>query len=197
MTDGRLAKGLAALSLAAVAALGLPGTALAQQGPYEGPGRSESAPGQGNTATCPADEDRDGNPGNCGRGAEMSASSGIGSLDPGTPFEYGVESTYQKLGTGTVNASGAAVVTFTVPTNLSNGRHHVVFLGEKNGQPVEVRVPFTVRGSAVAAGTRGSLPRTGSDDLVALGIAGGSLVLVGAGVVFAARRRREDFGLAA
>jgi len=197
MTIGRISKGLAALSVAAVAMLGAPGAALAQEGPYSGPGRSASAPGQGNFASCPNDANRTGNPGRCGRGAQMSASSGRGSLDPGTSGEFGVESTYQRLGSFTVNADGAAVVSFTVPNNLSNGRHDVVFLGTKNGQPVEVRVPFTVSGTAGAAGAggrSGQLPRTGADQLVPLALSGAALVALGAGVVVVARRRREDIG---
>jgi LPXTG-motif cell wall-anchored protein len=39
---------------------------------------------------------------------------------------------------------------------------------------------------------RSGLPLTGSQELVALGAAGGALVAIGAGVVVVARRRREE-----
>jgi LPXTG-motif cell wall-anchored protein len=197
MLARRLGSGCAAFALAGATALALPGAALAQ--PYDGPGNSENAPGQGNFATCPADADRTGNPGRCGRGAEMSVSSGNDAFDSGSTGEFGVESTYQRLGSFTANSSGAAVATFTVPSNLANGRHNVVFKGVKNGQPTTVRVPFTVSGTAGSAGAAGAtrssqLPRTGADSIAELTAAGITLVAVGGVIVVAARRRRDSMG---
>jgi LPXTG-motif cell wall-anchored protein len=194
MLARRLGSGCAAFALAGATALALPGAALAQ--PYDGPGNSDAAPGQQNFASCPADADRTGDPGRCGRGAEMSVSSGNDAFDEGSTGEFGVESTYQRLGSFTANSSGAAVASFTVPSNLSNGRHNVVFKGVKNGQPTTVRVPFTVSGTAgAAAATRSSqLPRTGADSIAELTAAGITLVAVGGVVVVAARRRRDSMG---
>lgn len=51
------------------------------------------------------------------------------------------------------------------------------------GDPARSGLPLT---------RRSGLPLTGSQELVALGAAGGALVAIGAGVVVVARRRREE-----
>lgn len=133
---------------------------------------------------------------NAERGQRMSASSGCARFAPGRSVAFGVESEYQQLGTTTADETGEAEATFTVPSNLSNGRHHVVFTGEGvDGETNTVRIPFQVTGTAGAPGqtTNGSaLPRTGADQLVPLTVAGLTLVTVGAGIVVLARRRRES-----
>jgi LPXTG-motif cell wall-anchored protein len=128
-------------------------------------------------------------------GQELTASTAAGSFPPGSEVEVGVESTYQRVGTTTAAANGSARFTFEVPRNLEPGEHNVVFTGSGNTE----RVPFTVVGASGGAGTgsatdtvAGQLPRTGTNDFVPLTVAGAGLVLVGTGVVVAARRRRTD-----
>lgn len=195
----RLARTLAAAAVVALAVVGTPAVALGQ------------------TATDCSDPGAVYPPGSCeepvqvtavsdstpARGQQMRATSGTGSFDPGTQVEYGVRSTYIRLGTTTVDATGAADATFTLPTSLADGQHHVVFTGVKNGVPTTVRLPVTVSGGATGASTSrtvvdsragllGALPRTGSQDLVPVGAAGITLIVVGAGVAVVARRRRQE-----
>lgn len=148
MTHGRVAKALATASLAGLAVLGMTASAVAQ--PYSGPGREERPPGQGFAVGCPADPARPG-PGRCGRGAEASASSGRGTFDPGSQGRFALERPDgRQLGTFAnamrVTPDGAANVTFTVPPFLADGTYSLVFLGERDGFSIFVRVPFTVSG---------------------------------------------------
>lgn len=83
------------------------------------------------------------------------------------------------------DATGNVEATCTVPRDARPGRAEVRF-GD------EVSVPFTVVSGAAASPGRGQLPRTGADNVPELTAAGVALVLAGAGVVFAARRRRAD-----
>lgn len=180
MSVRTIATSIAALSLVGVAVVAPATIAHAQESSDCVVGNGYAPQGQGQGVS----------DGTATRGQEISASSGCAQFAPGREVAFGVESTYQQLGTTTANAGGAANATFTVPQNLSNGRHHVVFTGPAfNGQGTNtVRVPFTV--VADAAG-RAALPVTGSDELIALAIGGSALVALGAGMVVVARRRRE------
>lgn len=118
-------------------------------------------------------------------GDELTVSSGPGSFTPGETIEYGVESTYQRLGEVRADATGAAVVTFAMPTNLELGRHHVVFTSLLTGK--QVRVPFTLI-SAPAAAPAGGL---GLLALVALAVGVALLAAVVTGGVLLRRQRQQ------
>ncbi|HWG93539.1 MAG TPA: LPXTG cell wall anchor domain-containing protein [Mycobacteriales bacterium] len=199
MTARRTGRALAALSVAAVAAVGLHVPAAVAQQPAPGfncpnPG-GQYPPGQCRRTTS------DSTP---ARGQSITVTSGSGTFDPGSQGRFGVQSTYQELGGFTADTTGNAAVTFTVPSTLSDGQHNVVFRGVLNGAPNEVRVPITVSGSVAGAGAgasngrgnpgtaAGRLPRTGADHVLELTAAGVGLVVVGGAVVVASRRRRED-----
>jgi LPXTG-motif cell wall-anchored protein len=66
--------------------------------------------------------------------------------------------------------------------------------GQGAGQDGGVRGDTQERGQRGVVGgpVRSGLPLTGSQELVALGVAGGALVALGAGIVVVARRRREE-----
>jgi LPXTG-motif cell wall-anchored protein len=128
----------------------------------------------------------------------LTATTPADSFAAGTPVEVGVESRYQRVGQTTAAANGSAQFTFNVPDNLAPGQHNVIFTGAgPNGAPNTVRIPFTVvRESGAGAGSGPStagtaLPLTGRDDLIPLAAAGAGLVVVGAGTVVVARRRRS------
>ncbi|MGI8536877.1 MAG: hypothetical protein ACR2K2_10345, partial [Mycobacteriales bacterium] len=194
-----LASGIAALSLVGASVLGFTGVASAQQqsrcaansnaGNVYPPGGLGAGQGQGQG---PGISDSTPN-----RGQQVTATSGCRAFAPGQRVNFGVESTYQQLGTVTATQFGEAIATFAVPNNLENGRHDVVFTGPSPAGPeTTVRVPFTIVAGAVvvvgAAPVRSGLPFTGSHELVVLGVAGGALVALGAGIVVVARRRPEE-----
>lgn len=114
-------------------------------------------------------------------GQAVTFNSGSGSFAPGSEVEVAVLS---ETFTRTAAVNGNVSLTYTVPSGTRPGRYEVVFGNT-------VRVPFTVVAAASASPGRGQLPRTGSDDLVALALGGGVLVAAGASMVVVARRRRE------
>lgn len=122
-------------------------------------------------------------------GGEVTVTSGAGSYTAEEDVEYGVQSTYQRLGEEKADASGAAVVTFRMPSNLDVGRHHVVFTSMLTGK--QVRVPFDL----VAA----SSPRTGASsgvpdlllEAVALIVAATLLATLTTRVLLGRRYRRH------
>lgn len=132
-------RALAALVLAAVAVLAPTSAAFGQDACYPPP----CSPGISDTTSQP--------------GQAVTVTSGTSSYDPGEPIEYGVQSTYQRLGETTADASGAAVATFDMP-GLPPGGHNVVFTSLQDGR--QVRVPFSVSVPARGvADARGPLPR--------------------------------------
>lgn len=216
----RLASGAAALSLAGlVVAAPLPASA---QDPGQGSERCEAAGAPGNAPQYPPSDNAGVSDSNAERGQQMSASSGCARFAPGRQVAFGVESVFQQLGSVIASVGGEATATFTVPTNLVDGQHHVVFRGASlTGAPTEVRIPFTVSGgvftgpgagtdagtdagAGAGAGNDGTvsvggvqLPRTGSDEILPLTALGLGLVAAGAAMVVVARRRRNSATLAA
>ena len=178
MSSTTFGSAAAALTLAGLAVLGTAGPAVAQSAEcYPSCPRSisDSTPVPGQTVT---------------------VTTAAGSFAPGEAVEYGVESTYRRLGATTADASGAAGATFRIPTDLSAGAHDVVVTGS-SGDVVRVgfRVVAADRGGAEDRdddGVGGALPFTGSDDLVAISSTGAALVAAGVGLVVVSRRRRAD-----
>lgn len=195
MTVRPLVSGLAALSLAAVAVVGAAVPAGAQNARCASTGAGGNA-----NQYAPEGQGQGVSDGTAERGQRISASSGCARFAPGRSIAFGVESVYQQLGTTTSTQFGEATATFTVPSNLENGRHSVVFTGPSTGgAETTVRVPFTVvAGTVVGGGPVGSsgranaLPLTGSQELVGLSVGGVALIALGIGTVVVARRRRED-----
>lgn len=114
-------------------------------------------------------------------------------FDPGSEGEYGVASTFTRLGAFRATQTGSAAVSFVVPTGLAPETHDVVFRGIKNGRPATVRVGFTVVDASGDSGISGNslgLPRTGQAFVPMVGT-GLALIVVGGAVVAVVRRRRE------
>lgn len=132
-------RSFAALVLAAVAVLAPASAAFAQDACYPPP----CSPGISDTTSQP--------------GQAVTVTSGTSSYDPGEPVEYGVRSTYQRLGETTADASGAAVATFDMP-GLPAGGHHVIFTSLRDGHQVRVRFSMSAPARGVS-GARGPLPR--------------------------------------
>lgn len=182
MSVSRVSAGVGALALSGMALVGLATPASAQAAPAAcAQGVLEAYP-PGQTQQAVSDSTPN-------RGQLISAC--VRGFKPSSSFEFGVESTYMKLGTGTVNAGGVANASFNVPTTISLGPHSVVFIGTRNGAPATVRIPINVQGNQ-ASGPVGGLPRTGSDEIVPLTAAGLGLVAAGAGLVVLARRHRRE-----
>jgi hypothetical protein len=104
------------------------------------------------------------------------------------PFEmvHGVlHSTPVDLGTVQADANGVATFTFTVPAGLETGTHSVTMEGLTSG--IVGTATFTVTAAAESAG---GLAYTGAE-VVPLIALGGGLLVVGAGAVTVANRRRS------
>lgn len=124
-------------------------------------------------------------------GEEMTVSSGPGSFTPGETIEYGVESTYQRLGETKADAAGAAIATFAVPTNLELGGHHVVFTSVLTGN--QVRVRFTLVGAPAALQSNG----LGLGAVTALALGAALLAAFATGGVLLRRQRHQIAALTA
>lgn len=128
----------------------------------------------------------------------------LGPFDPNTPVTGILRSDPINLGTVMSNAQGYATFNFTVPANFS-GSHHVEATGKVNGQTVTLSSPtFTVKPASSAQGStvnnNGSTAyaRTGANsNTVPMAIGGASAVVVGAGLVAVAKRRRTVSPVAA
>lgn len=88
------------------------------------------------------------------------------------------------LGSTTATSLGGASVNFIVP-NIAPGQYCVQYRGTLNGATRGASTAFAV---TLGSGSV-NLPRTGTDVLRLVGT-GSGMVLLGAGVVFLARRRR-------
>ena len=174
MTSRKLASAAAAASLAGAAVLGMAAPAAAQ------------------TASCYPNCTAAINDRTLAPGQSAQVTSGNGTFNPGMSVAVTVPGT-SISGTVTADAQGNATFNFTVPAGTRPGNFDVVFTAGTNVR----RVSFTVvaaaaaQGQATSAGAR-SLPRTGADQMVPLAISGIALVGIGAGIVVASRRRRED-----
>lgn len=204
----RFSTAAAALCLTGLAVLGAQAPVSAQEDSPGNPGQGSERCVQGGNPNYPPDQEERVSPSRVERGERTTATSGCREFAPGQRVAFGVESVFQQLGTAIASADGEVAATFTVPTNLTDGQHHVVFKGTGfDGQPNEVRIPFVVNGgrftgTGAGAGTgAGSgtvnvggvqLPRTGSDELVPLLVLGAGLVVAGGSTVMVARRRRGD-----
>lgn len=185
MTSRKLASAVAAATLAGASVVGMAAPALAQSNTPVTRGVSDS---------------------NINAGETITVNTGSGSFLPGQNISVSIPG----LGiTGGVRSDGLgnASFTFQVPVGTAPGTFQVVFSGPPaSGVTNPVSVPFTVVARAAAAGSGSgstgagtgarasgsSLPRTGADQMVPLAISGLALVGVGAGIVVASRRRRED-----
>lgn len=126
-------------------------------------------------------------------GTTEEAHVGTCTFDAGSNGEYGVESTYQRIGSFTASVTGSASVSFDVPKNLDPGSHEVVFKGQRDGQPVSVRVPFLVvdaSGDSGIAGNGLGLPRTG-EAFLPMTATGLLLVALGTLLIGVVRHRRS------
>lgn len=123
-------------------------------------------------------------------GGDMTATSGSGSFTPGEVVEYGVESTYQRLGEVKADASGAAVATFSVPTDLEVGGHHVVFTSVLTGK--QVRVPFTLVAVPATPTEAGSGLPDGIVEVLAVALATALLSTLATRLVLVRRHRRRE-----
>jgi hypothetical protein len=123
----------------------------------------------------------------------------------GTGFAAGeqvageLHSTPVPLGNVAANSAGTAVFTFAVPASIGAGSHSVVMTGASGLTStvtftVTAAAPVTTASSAPQSGTCSAqaLACTGRDSRITLtqGFTGLTLILVGAGAVYAGRRRR-------
>jgi LPXTG-motif cell wall-anchored protein len=128
--------------------------------------------------------------GHADRGEHLKAYSGEGEFDKGKKVKVELHSTTYSVGTVTVDSSGGATVTFTVPKSMATGAHNVVFTGPFFGRTRSVSVPFSVNkpvGAAHAAG--GGLATTGFE-IGAASLLGVGLVGAGTAAVLSSRKRK-------
>ncbi len=137
-----------------------------------------------------------------GTTAGANATVTLGPFDPNTLVSAVLRSEPINLGTAMSNAQGYATFNFKVPANFS-GSHHVEATGKVNGQTTTLSSPtFTVKpaSSAVSNNSGGTTAyaRTGANsNTVPMAIGGASAVVVGAGLVAVAKRRRTVSPVAA
>ncbi len=196
MNTTRLTASLAAATLAGATMLALSAPALAQT-------YNETTPAGASDDTVVL-------------GQSFTLTTGEGKCDPQAPVGVDIEgSGFSEARVTTADGNGEASIEFTVPQSAQPGPAAAAFSCTLNGDINTVVVPFTVvqassttpaggtsggsrtDGSAGAStggstgSSAGQLPRTGSDDVVAISLAGTALVALGAGMVVVARRRRE------
>ena len=130
-------------------------------------------------------------------------------FQPGSEYVVTIHSRPRVLATGKTPGSGTVSRQVTIPSNIKPGDHTLIMRGLDNeGGPRELDAAITVvgarnsvAGAFASAGSTGAgsapgtsasgMPNTGADqNLLPLLGAGGGLVIVGAGVVAASRRRR-------
>lgn len=100
----------------------------------------------------------------------------VSGLTPGMSYEVWFFSS--PVAAGTVTADAAGQVRVTVPTSLTPGAHRVVFVDTATGA-IAGWAPITVVG----------LPATGADAPAALAVTAGALLIAGALLLVASRRR--------
>ncbi len=87
------------------------------------------------------------------------------------------------LGTAVVDSDGNVSAAVTIPSGAEAGVHHIAIFDAAGSRLLTVQ--FTV-----VAESSSTLPRTGSDHLLSLSLAGLGLVVLGSGGLVIARRRR-------
>lgn len=180
MTTGRFVKALAAASITGVAVLGFQvPTAVAQPSPgFNCPNPAGNYP-PGQCRRAATDDSPQ-------RGQQISVTSGSNSFTPGEAVEVRV------LGlvlNARADSTGNVTATFRIPSDAPCGATNVVFDGAASPN---VEVPIRVDCAAAAATSNRALPRTGSDYIAELTLAGVGMVGIGGAVVVAARRRRDE-----
>ncbi len=125
----------------------------------------------------------------------------LGPFDPNTLVSGILNSQPVNLGTVMSNAQGFATFNFKVPADFS-GSHHVTATGKVNGQTVTLSSPtFIVKAASTVSNNSGgttAYARTGANsNTVPMAIGGASAVVVGAGLVAVAKRRRTVSPVAA
>ncbi|MGY1636358.1 LPXTG cell wall anchor domain-containing protein [Geodermatophilus sp. SYSU D00742] len=103
---------------------------------------------------------------------------------PGEKVRLVLHSTPRDLGTATADASGVVTFTFTAPSGTEPGDHHVR-VTRADGSVVS----YPIRIAAASGSRSDELAYTGADVTAPL-VAGTGLVLLGGATVFAARRRK-------
>ena len=121
-------------------------------------------------------------------GQRGTASFPAGSFTPGSEVTGTFGGT--AVGTAIVGKDGSVNFPFTIPDTATFGAGTLVLSGVSNGASTRRTVGLTVAGAA-GGGALG-LPRTGTDAVVPMAASGIALVVVGAGVVVVARRRRSE-----
>jgi hypothetical protein len=157
---------LFSLALGAVAAMGLAGTAAAQQYPANGPTIAVVGV-SGNTVNV----------------------SGSG-WQAGAQITVTIQSAPVVLGTVTANAAGTFSQNFVIPCSIGNGAHTVSASGiAADGTSRTASTQITLSNCTVSAST-GKLAFTGSNSTFPFAAAGVALVLVGSVLTVSMRRRR-------
>jgi hypothetical protein len=109
--------------------------------------------------------------------------------DSSSSLTTSVQSTPVVLDQAQVDGSGRYSRTLTVPLDLEPGAHTLHFDGTFRGAPHSVVISLTVRPASAANPSSGSLATTGVA-LAAISAVAAGLLLLGAGLFLAARRRR-------
>lgn len=135
--------------------------------------------------------------------------SGTG-YEPSTTVSILVYSTPVVLATGVVAGNGSFEVNVTLPTALAAGTHTLVAMGQSSGNTVTRVLTLEITMSAAAsssssaspsssasASSSETLPVTGGSAVPVIATVGVLMLLAGAGLMVAARRRRISFSSAA
>lgn len=117
-------------------------------------------------------------------------------LQVGSTYTLTMYSTPRVLYTGTVDGSGGFSWVVSLPADTPDGAHRLVLTGiAADGTPMSATAWFSLRSGRITAisytGPVGGLAATGADPASGM-IAAGLLVLVGAGALTVARRRRTS-----
>ncbi len=117
-----------------------------------------------------------------------------GGFEPGEPVEFLMRSEPVLLGTAVADASGVVRLTVTIPSAATAGAHHLYAFGlrSRTGAQAPVQVEASAANSTTNSplasnGRSGALALTGAGAVGTLGVA---VMLLGAGVVLVAVRRR-------
>jgi hypothetical protein len=109
-----------------------------------------------------------------------------------SPVDVGIKDPPAVLGDSTSSSSGSLNASVAVPAGFPLGQHTVTMTGPNAlGSSVTYSLPVTIVSSVTtSAKTSGSLPFTGSDEGILIGI-GAALMALGVGLTAATRRHRR------